>query len=177
MWTTAHLAIGYALGRRSSLDVRWCLLGSLVLDLIDKLLGQFGVLPAHQTVSHSLVGLPAVSVLVAYAASRASVAFSVAWVLHFLADVFQLASTAGRPRVRDAVLAGVTLGESPGNEPAADRADGDDAGLRADLQRRIHPRLRLDPIVPRRGGDLFVRRVAGGLAALIGASRPGVVGK
>lgn len=91
MWITAHLAIGYVLGRRPSLDVRWCLLGSLVPDMIDKSLGHLGVLPAYQTVSHSLIGLAAVAILVAYATSRETLAFAIAWAAHLLADVFQLA--------------------------------------------------------------------------------------
>lgn len=90
MWITAYLAIGYVLGWRTPLDVRWCLLGSLAPDLIDKSLGHLGVLPAYQTVSQSLVGLTALTALVAYATSRGTAAFSVAWVLHLSADVFQL---------------------------------------------------------------------------------------
>ncbi len=90
MWITAHLAIGCVLGGRTPLDVRWCLLGSLASDLIEESFGHLGVLPAYQTVSHSLVGLTAVTALVAYAASRGTAAFSVAWVLHLSADVCQL---------------------------------------------------------------------------------------
>ena len=93
MWITAYLAIGYALGRRTSLNVRWCLLGSLAPGLIDKLLGQVGVFPAYQTVAHSLVGLVTVTVLVAYATSRVTVAFYVSWVGHLGADLFQLTVT------------------------------------------------------------------------------------
>ncbi|WP_224268878.1 metal-dependent hydrolase [Haloprofundus salinisoli] len=94
MWFPAHLALGYLLGVRARLALGWCLLGTALPDVVDKSLGLAGVLPAYQTVSHSLFGLvlvgAALHVAVGEAASRAGVAFAAGWLSHLGADLLQL---------------------------------------------------------------------------------------
>ncbi|KTG08407.1 hypothetical protein AUR64_19450 [Haloprofundus marisrubri] len=94
MWFPAHLALGYLLGVRSRLLLGWCLLGAALPDIIDKSLGLSGVLPAYQTVSHSIFGLVVVVTALHTAVDdstyRAGVAFAVGWLSHLGADLFQL---------------------------------------------------------------------------------------
>lgn len=91
MLLPVHVAIGYLVGRKTGVDTRWCVIGSILPDLIDKSLGQFGVFPAYQTVSHSLFGLALVAVLVGSRPVNATAAFSVGWAVHLGSDLFQLA--------------------------------------------------------------------------------------
>lgn len=90
MWLPAHIAIGYIIGKKTSLDTRWCVLGSVLPDLIDKTIGHMGVFPAYQTVSHSLLGLAVVTALLFGRYGPAMFAFYVGWVVHLAADVLQL---------------------------------------------------------------------------------------
>ncbi|WP_117595250.1 metal-dependent hydrolase [Haloprofundus halophilus] len=94
MWFPAHLAVGYLLGVRARLALGWCLLGAALPDVVDKSLGLAGVLPAYQTVSHSIFGLVLVGatlrVVVDEATRRAGVAFAAGWLSHLGADLLQL---------------------------------------------------------------------------------------
>lgn len=90
MWLPAHAAIGYIIGRKTSLDTRWCVFGSILPDLIDKTLGHLGVFSAYQTVSHSVLGLGVVTALILGRYGHTMLAFYVGWVFHLAADVFQL---------------------------------------------------------------------------------------
>lgn len=91
MWLPAHVAIGYVIGRRTALDARWCVFGSVLPDLVDKTLGQFGVFPAYQTVSHSLLGLGIVSAFLFGRYGPTALAAYAGWVVHLAADLLQLA--------------------------------------------------------------------------------------
>ncbi|MDL5361498.1 hypothetical protein [Halalkalicoccus sp. NIPERK01] len=90
MWFPAHVAIGYVIGRKTALDTRWCVLGSIVPDLVDKTLGSLGVFPAYQTVSHSLLGLSVVAALLFGRYGPPTVGVAVGWTAHLAADVLQL---------------------------------------------------------------------------------------
>ncbi|XVH32281.1 hypothetical protein ACNS7O_03605 [Haloferacaceae archaeon DSL9] len=89
MWLFAHAALGYLVGRKTSLPTRWCVFGAVLPDLIDKSLGLSGVFPAYQTVSHSLIGVAVACSFVAFD-GRATAAV-VGWVSHLVADIGQLA--------------------------------------------------------------------------------------
>lgn len=98
MMFQTHAVVGYLLGRFTRLSPAWLVVGSVLPDILDRLLAWVGAVDHEHTVGHSVLFVIPASLLATRLFGRRGAALSLAWAVHLLGDFANVATGEG-PRV------------------------------------------------------------------------------